>query len=105
MNYWDNNDYNELTLQANLGYRYKDIKQSWGLITTAEQNLLGGSRYNQNYAATLEYSRKISNQWQISGSLAHLQKNDMKTKTPQFTITAMLIAQHGYYSTNQNQNG
>lgn len=74
VNYWDNNDYNELTLQANLGYRYKDIKQSWGLITTAEQNLLGGSRYNQNYAATLEYSRKISNQWQISGSLAHLQK-------------------------------
>lgn len=54
VNYWDNNDYNELTLQANLGYRYKDIKQSWGLITTAEQNLLGGSRYNQNYAATLE---------------------------------------------------
>jgi len=74
VNYWDNNDYSELTLQANLGYRYKDIKQSWGLITTAEQNLLGGSQYNQNYAATLEYNRKISNQLQISGSLSHLQK-------------------------------
>ena len=74
VSYWDNNDYSELTLQANLGYRYKDIKQSWGLITTAEQNLLGGNRYNQNYAATLEYNRQISNQWQISGSLSHLQK-------------------------------
>jgi len=74
VNYWDNNDYSELTLQANLGYRYKDIKQSWGLITTAEQNLLGGKLYNQNYAATLEYNRQISNQWQISGSLSHLQK-------------------------------
>lgn len=74
VNYWDNSDYSELTLQANLGYRYKAIKQSWGVITTAEQNLLGGKRYNQNYAATLEYNRQISNQWQISGSLAHLQK-------------------------------
>src|SRR5690606_26697558 len=27
INYWDNSDYSELTLQANLGYRYKDIKQ------------------------------------------------------------------------------
>lgn len=74
VNYWDNKDYNELTLQANLGYRYKDIKQSLGLITTAEQNLLGGKQYNQNYAATLDYNRQISNRLQISGSLAHLQK-------------------------------
>ncbi len=74
VNYWDNSDYSELTLQASLGYRYKDIKQSWGFITTAEQNLLGGKRYNQNYAATLEYNRQVSNQWQISGSLSHLQK-------------------------------
>lgn len=74
VNYWDNSDYSELTLQANLGYLYKAIKQSWGITTTAEQNLLGGKRYNQNYAATLEYNRQISDQWQISGSLAHLQK-------------------------------
>lgn len=74
VNYWDNNDYSELTLQANLGYRYKDIKQSLGLITTAEQNLLGGGKYNQNYAATLDYNRQISNKWQASGSFSHLQK-------------------------------
>ncbi|MBU5618064.1 DUF560 domain-containing protein [Psychrobacter sp. TAE2020] len=74
VNYWDNSDYSELTLQANLGYRYKDIKQSWGVITMVEQNLLGGSRYNQNYAATLEYNRQMSDQWQISGSVSHLQK-------------------------------
>lgn len=74
VNYWDNHDYSELTLHTNLGYRYKDIKQSWGVITRIEQNLLGGSQYNQNYAATLEYNRQLSNQWQISGSLSHLQK-------------------------------
>jgi len=74
VNYWDNHDYSEITLQTNLGYRYKDIRQSWGVITTIEQNLLGGSQYNQNYAATLEYNRQISNQWQISGSISHLQK-------------------------------
>lgn len=74
VNYWDNSDYSELTMQANLGYRYKEMKQSWGLITTVEQNLLGGSQYNQNYAATLEYNRQIADNWQISGSIAHLQK-------------------------------
>ena len=74
INYWDNSDYNELTMQANLGYRYKEIKQSWGFITTAEQNLLGGSQYNQNYAVTLEYNRQIADKWQVSGSISHLQK-------------------------------
>lgn len=74
VNYWDNSDYSELTLQANLGYRNKDIKQSWGVIAMVEQNLLGDNRYNQNYAATLEYSRPISNQWQVSGSASHIQK-------------------------------
>ncbi len=74
VNYWDNSDYSEVTLQANLGYRYKDIKQSWGVITMVEQNLLDGSRYNQNYAATLEYNRQVSDQWQVSGSVSHLQK-------------------------------
>ena len=74
VSYWDNSDYSELTLQANLGYRYKDIKQSFGFITMVEQNLLGGSRYNQNYAATLEYNRQISDQWQVSSSFTHLQK-------------------------------
>lgn len=74
VNYWDNSDYSELTLQANLGYRYKDIKQSWGVTTIIEQNLLGGNRYNQNYGATLEYNRQLSDQWQVSSSISHLQK-------------------------------
>lgn len=74
VNYWDNNDYNELTLQAGLGYRYKELKQSWGAIMRFEQNLLGGSQYNQNYSATLNYNRKISKKLQISGSFSHSQK-------------------------------
>jgi len=74
VNYWDNSDYSELTLQANLGYRHKNIERSWGAVAIAGQNLLGGSQYNQNYGLTLEYNRKISDQWQISGNLSHIQK-------------------------------
>lgn len=74
VNYWDNNDYSELTLQANLGYGYKDINKSWGAVAIVGQNLLGGSRYNQNYGLALEYNRKVSDQWQISSSVSHLQK-------------------------------
>lgn len=32
VDYWDNHDYSEITARANLGYRYKDIHQSWGLF-------------------------------------------------------------------------
>ncbi|OLF34492.1 surface lipoprotein assembly modifier, partial [Psychrobacter sp. Rd 27.2] len=46
----------------------------WGAITRFEQNLLGGSQYNQNYIATLNYNRKISKKLQISGSFSHSQK-------------------------------
>lgn len=74
VSYWDNQDYSEVTLQSNLGYRYKDIKQSLGFVVGINQNILGGSQYNRNYAATLEYNRQLASQWQISGNLSHLQK-------------------------------
>ena len=62
VDYWDNHDYSEITARANLGYRYKDIHQSWGVIPLFEQNWLGGDRYNQNYGATLEYNRQLNQQ-------------------------------------------
>lgn len=72
--YWDNHDYSEITARANLGYRYKDIHQSWGIIPLFEQNWLGGERYNQNYGATLEYNRQLSKVLQLSGNVGHIQK-------------------------------
>ena len=72
--YWDNKNYSEQTLRVNLGYRYKDIKQSVGVIPVIEQNFLGGNRYNQNYGGSLEYNQRLSNQWQFSGNISHLQK-------------------------------
>lgn len=74
VNYWDNQDYSEVILQSNLGYRHKDIKQSLGFIVEVNQNILGGNRYNQNYAATLEYNRQLASKWQVSGNISHLQK-------------------------------
>ena len=74
VDYWDNHDYSEITARANLGYRYKDIHQSWGIIPLFEQNWLGGDRYNQNYGATLEYNRQLNQQWQLSGNVGHIQK-------------------------------
>ncbi len=74
VNYWDNQDYSEVTLQSNLGYRYKDIRQSLGFIVGINQNILGNSRYNQNYAVTVEYNRQLAKKWQISGNVSHLQK-------------------------------
>lgn len=74
VNYWDNHDYSQFTARADLGYRYKDINQSWGIIPLFEQNWLGGDRYNQNYGSTLEYNRQLNQQWQLSGNVGHIQK-------------------------------
>lgn len=74
VSYWDNSDYSETTFQAGLGYQNKNIKQSWGLTTTFEQNLLGGSQYNRNYIASLNYNRQLTDKLQISSNFTHLQK-------------------------------
>ena len=72
--YWNNHDFSEISLRTHLGYRYKDIRQSWGFIPLYEQNWLGGERYNQNYGATLEFNRQLNKTWQLSGNVAHIQK-------------------------------
>lgn len=73
--YWDNSDYSEITPNASLGYRFKDIKQTLGVTALADKNFLGGEDYSTNYGGVLSYNRKLSNQLQASGNYSHIQKN------------------------------
>lgn len=70
--YWDNKDYNERTLRASLGYKYADIAKVWRFVPFAEQNWLGGARYNQNIGVSLGYGRAIGDKSyaQLSASYA-----------------------------------
>jgi len=75
VHYWDNSDYSEITPNASLGYRFKDIKQTLGVTALVDKNFLGGEDYSTNYGGVLSYNRKLSNQLQVSGSYSHIQKN------------------------------
>lgn len=72
--YWDNTKYSEQTWRADVGYRHKELQQSWGIIPFIEQNLLGDSRYSHNYGTVFEYNRLLTNRWQVSANATHIQK-------------------------------
>lgn len=74
INYWDNKDYSEQTIRIDTGYKYKNLKQSLGIIPFIGQNLLGDGRYSHNYGAGLEYNRLLSDRWQVSANTTHIQK-------------------------------
>ena len=74
INYWDNTEFSEQTLRIDTGYKYKDLKQTFGIIPFIGQNILGNSRYNQTYGTGLEYNRLLSNRWQVSANTTHIQK-------------------------------
>lgn len=82
--YWDNNKFSEQTLRIDTGYKYKDLKQSLGVIPFIGQNILGNSRYNQNYGAGLDYNRILSNRWQVSTNLTHIQKRYQDSNIAQY---------------------
>lgn len=97
--YWDNQDYSEQTLRFDLGYRYKDIKQSFGITPLFAQNILGDSRYSKNYGIGLDYNRILSDRWQLSANTSYIEKKYQDDQVAKFydghsnSQSAMLIHQ------------
>ena len=84
IHYWDNTEFSEQTLRIDTGYKYKDLKQSFGIIPFIGQNILGDSRYSHNYGAGLEYNRLLSNHWQVSANTTHIQKRYQDSDLAQY---------------------
>ena len=59
IHYWDNTEFSEQTLRIDTGFKYKDLKQSLGIIPFIGQNILGDSRYSHNYGAGLEDRKSV----------------------------------------------
>ncbi|MBF0784929.1 DUF560 domain-containing protein [Muribacter muris] len=79
VHFWDNQDYNEKSLYAALGYRYRSALQSFGVMPFFEQNWLGSPRYSQNYGVTANFHQELTARWSVSGSLSHTQKRYAET--------------------------
>ena len=74
ISYWDNKEYSEQTFSSSIGYVYKDIHQSWGILPFVQQNTLGNSRYSFNYGTSLNYSRELLDKLRFLISSTYIQK-------------------------------
>ena len=75
VHYWDKKEYSEQSLRFQTGYRFRDVRQTLGLLPFAEQNWYGGARYSQNFGATAEYSYRFTPKWRLSSSYTYLYKH------------------------------
>ena len=66
VHYWDAQDYSEQTVRISSGYRRQNSRQEWGVTPYVEQNWLDDSRYVSNTGVTLDYNRRLNEQWRMS---------------------------------------
>ena len=60
VHYWDNQDFNEQSLRLAAGYKNRSAAQSFGVVPFAEQNWLGGKRYNRETGIHTDFSRRLN---------------------------------------------
>lgn len=68
VHYWDNSDYDENSVQFNVGYRFQSWRHQFGVMPFFTQNWLGGERYNQRFGVTSNYRYRFNPQWSISAA-------------------------------------
>ena len=74
VHYWDNQDFNEQSLRLAAGYKNRSAVQSFGIVPFAEQNWLGGKRYNRETGINTDFSRRLSEKWQLSLNAGYIKK-------------------------------
>lgn len=72
--YWDNRDYDEVSVRGELGYRYRDATRTLSLTPFVGRNWLGGDAYSDQYGTTISLSQRLSPQFQGYVSATHLQR-------------------------------
>ena len=74
MHYWDNQDFNEQSLRLAAGYKNRSAVQSFGIVPFAEQNWLGGKRYNRETGIHTDFSRRLNEKWRLSLNAGYIKK-------------------------------
>ena len=89
VHYWDNQDFNEQSLRLAAGYKTVRRCNLSGLYRFAEQNWLGGKRYNRETGIHTDFSRRLNEKWRLSLNAGYYQKNTIGTAIRQRVITAI----------------
>lgn len=74
VHYWDNQDFNEQSLRLAAGYKNRSAVQSFGIVPFAEQNWLGGKRYNRETGINTDFSRRLNEKWRLSLNAGYIKK-------------------------------
>ena len=74
VHYWDNQDFNEQSLRLAAGYKNRSAVQSFGIVPFAEQNWLGGKRYNRETGIHTDFSRRLNEKWRLSLNAGYIKK-------------------------------
>ena len=57
------------------GYKNRSITRSFGIVPFAEQNWLGGSRYNRSFGAHTDFSRRLNARWRVMLNAGYVRKH------------------------------
>ena len=74
VHYWDNREFNEQSVNLTAGYKNRSITRSFGIVPFAEQNWLGGSRYNRSFGAHADFSRRLNARWRVMLNAGYVRK-------------------------------
>lgn len=72
--YWNNKDYSEFSLQADIGYHYKDVLKNANIVPFVAKSTLGKNPYYKQYGINVTYSEKITPTLQSSIKLSYIDK-------------------------------
>lgn len=75
VHYWDNREFNEQSVNLAAGYKNRSITRSFGIVPFAEQNWLGGSRYNRSFGAHADFSRRLNARWRVMLNAGYVRKH------------------------------
>ncbi|WP_231998435.1 surface lipoprotein assembly modifier [Neisseria animalis] len=95
VHYWDNQEYNEQTIKLSAGYKFQNSRYAWRVTPFAEQNWLGGSRYNRVIGTNVSYSHRFNNNFRLMLSSGQYWKtyhdehiaSRYNSRTPHFQTT------------------
>lgn len=72
--YWDNHDYDELTLRASAGIGYRNLRSEIALLPFYEKKWYGGEAYAQTPGIRIQASHWLHPRWQLLGALEYGRK-------------------------------
>lgn len=75
VHFWDNPSYDEQRINANLGYKYQDVKQNISFLPFVEYSWFDDDLYTEEQGVYLAWQRSLSPKTKLNTSVRYTDKN------------------------------